>query len=70
MSYVTPGTASVGINEIKVLVFNSDSEEDFMLNDCDFECTRDLAICVVSVLRNEAEKKRRQGCSILFPIQV
>jgi hypothetical protein len=32
----------IGINKIKVLVFNSDSEEEFTSNDSDIECAHDM----------------------------
>jgi hypothetical protein len=36
--------SNIGVNKIKVMVFNSGSEEEFMLNDYDTECKDDIPV--------------------------
>jgi hypothetical protein len=43
-SAMAKSLGNTGVNEFKVLIFNSDSEEEFMLNDSDFERTQDFLV--------------------------
>jgi hypothetical protein len=55
---------NIGVNEITVLLFNSDSEEEFCSDDCDIECTLELTEYTVGKFpKNEEKKQQRHGYS-------